>query len=233
MFRHPPSPCSHQPSFIAEFINFPFENKMNEEERKGIKEDVVMAVWVPPQAAQVALWIKNLPANTGHPGDPSLIPGSGRSPGGGNGNPLQYPCLENPVDRGAWWAAIHGVAKSQDMTEWLSTQHTSSGSGSWLGPRGTGTLGVGHGGRMWGLQCSSPGLRSTWGHKDTPGDLLWCDGVGAPVGPWGQWAEGWSGRSSWRKHHLNPQESFLPQSTLPGFSAFTRCLPLHRVVVGR
>ena len=42
-----------------------------------------------------------------------LIPGSGRSPGGGNGNPLQYSCLENSMDRGAWWATVHGVAKSQ------------------------------------------------------------------------------------------------------------------------
>ena len=41
------------------------------------------------------------------------IPGSGRSPGGGNGNPLQFSCLENPIDRGAWWAAIQGVTKSQ------------------------------------------------------------------------------------------------------------------------
>ena len=46
-------------------------------------------------------------------GDPGLIPGSGRSPGEGNGNPLQYSCLENPMDRGAWWATVHGVAKSQ------------------------------------------------------------------------------------------------------------------------
>ena len=45
--------------------------------------------------------------------DPGLIPGSGRSPGEGNGNPLQYSCLENPMDRGAWWATVHGVAKSQ------------------------------------------------------------------------------------------------------------------------
>ena len=45
--------------------------------------------------------------------DSGLIPGSGRSPGEGNGNPLQYSCLENPVDRGAWWATVHGVAKSQ------------------------------------------------------------------------------------------------------------------------
>ena len=44
--------------------------------------------------------------------DVSMIPGSGRSPEGGHGNPLQYPCLENPMDRGAWWATVHGVAKS-------------------------------------------------------------------------------------------------------------------------
>ena len=56
---------------------------------------------------------KNSPANTG---DTGSIPGSGISPGGGNGNPLQYSCLENPKDRGTWWATIHGVAKL-DMTE--------------------------------------------------------------------------------------------------------------------
>ena len=46
-------------------------------------------------------------------GDPGLIPGWGRSPGGGHGNPLQYSCLENPMDRGAWRPTVHGVAKSQ------------------------------------------------------------------------------------------------------------------------
>ena len=46
-------------------------------------------------------------------GDPGSIPGSGRSPGEGNGNPLQYSCLENSMDRGAWWATVHGVAKSR------------------------------------------------------------------------------------------------------------------------
>ena len=51
-------------------------------------------------------------------GDPGLIPGSGRSPGEGNGNPLQYPCLGNPMNRGAWQATVHRVAKS-DMTERL------------------------------------------------------------------------------------------------------------------
>ena len=49
--------------------------------------------------------------------DLGLIPGLGRSPGDGNGNPLQYACLENPMDRGAWWAAVYGVAQELDMTE--------------------------------------------------------------------------------------------------------------------
>jgi hypothetical protein len=53
--------------------------------------------------------IKNLPASAG---DTGLIPGLGRSPGVGSGNPLQYSCLENPMDRGTWWAAVPGVSKS-------------------------------------------------------------------------------------------------------------------------
>ena len=57
--------------------------------------------------------VKNPPANAGDVRDADSIPGSGRSPGGGHGNPLRYSCLENPMDRGAWWAIIHGVAKSQ------------------------------------------------------------------------------------------------------------------------
>ena len=54
--------------------------------------------------------IKNLPANAG---DVGSIPGPGKSPGEGNGNPLQYSGLENPMDRGAWWAIVHGVSKSR------------------------------------------------------------------------------------------------------------------------
>ena len=54
--------------------------------------------------------------NAGNTDDASLIPGPGRSPGGGNGNPRQYPCLENPMDRGDWRATVHGIAES-DTTE--------------------------------------------------------------------------------------------------------------------
>ena len=59
------------------------------------------------------LGVKGLPSIAGDTGDMSWIPGLERSPGGGNGNPLQYSGLENPIDRGAWQATVHGVAKSQ------------------------------------------------------------------------------------------------------------------------
>ena len=62
---------------------------------------------------QVALVAKNPLANAGDIRDVGLIPGLGRSPGGGHGNQLQYSCLENPIDRGAWWATIYRIAKSQ------------------------------------------------------------------------------------------------------------------------
>ena len=54
--------------------------------------------------------VKNLPFNAG---DPGSVPGSGRSPGEGNGYPLQYSCLENSMDRGAWWATVHVITKSR------------------------------------------------------------------------------------------------------------------------
>ena len=60
--------------------------------------------------------VENPPANAGDARDASLIPGSGRSPGGGHGSPLQYSSLENPMDRGTWQATVHGV-KESDMTE--------------------------------------------------------------------------------------------------------------------
>ena len=71
------------------------------------------AVWVFPGVSAV----KNLPASAG---DLGSIPGSGRSPGEGNGNPVQYSCLGHPMDRGAWWATVHGVTKESDTTEQLN-----------------------------------------------------------------------------------------------------------------
>ena len=76
---------------------------------------------MPYWASQVALVVKNLPANAGDIRDAGSIPGLGSSPGEGNGNPLQYSCQENPMDRGAWWATVHGVAKSLTQLKRLST----------------------------------------------------------------------------------------------------------------
>ena len=67
-------------------------------------------------SSQVALVVNNSSANAGDVRDVGLIPGSGRSPGGGHSNPLQYSCLENPMDRGSCWATVHGVTEL-DMTE--------------------------------------------------------------------------------------------------------------------
>ena len=65
--------------------------------------------------------LKNQPGNAGDIRDSGLIPGPKNSPGGGHGNPLQYSCLENPMDRGAWQGTILGVAKSQTLLKQLST----------------------------------------------------------------------------------------------------------------
>ena len=67
--------------------------------------------------------VKNLPANAGDTRDPGLAPGSGRFPGGENGNPLQYFCLENPMDRGTWRVAVHELAEL-DMTEYACNAAT-------------------------------------------------------------------------------------------------------------
>ena len=68
--------------------------------------------------------VKNPLANVRDSRDMGLIPGLGRSPAGGNGNPLQYSCLENPMDRGAWRASVHGVAKSQTwLSYWAHTRY--------------------------------------------------------------------------------------------------------------
>ena len=76
--------------------------------------------------------IKNTPANAGDIRDAGSIPASRRSPGGGHGNPLQYSCLENPMDKGTWWVTVHGVL-SQTQLKWISMQaHTPPLLKSWI-----------------------------------------------------------------------------------------------------
>ena len=87
---------------------------------------MILLSWWPLQfvtvcVTQVALLVKNPPANAGDVSDTGLIPGLGRCPGGGNGNPLQYSCLENPMDRGAWWAMVQRVTKSWTQLKRLNT----------------------------------------------------------------------------------------------------------------
>ena len=79
-----------------------------------ILKPILQMCTVGHRASQVALVVENLPANAGDIRDTSLIPGSGRFPGGGHGNPLQYSRLENPMGRRAWWAAGHRVTVGQD-----------------------------------------------------------------------------------------------------------------------
>ena len=77
----------------------------------------------------MVLAVKNPPASVGDLRDESSIPGLGRSLGGGHDNPLQHSCLENPKDRGVWWAMVHRIAKSQTQLKRLSTQHAQSQAG--------------------------------------------------------------------------------------------------------
>ena len=76
-----------------------------------------------PLTSQTAQWSKNMPANAGDRGDTNSIPGSGRTPGEGNGNPLQCSCLGNPMDRGTWWATDHAVAKNSIQLSSWAQQH--------------------------------------------------------------------------------------------------------------
>ena len=78
-------------------------------------------MWTSEGASQVVLMRKNPPANEGDIRDTGLIPGSGRSPGGGHGNTLQYSCLGNPMNREVWQDIVYAVAKSQTRVKWLST----------------------------------------------------------------------------------------------------------------
>ena len=82
---------------------------------------VGLIAWVPGGSALV----KNLPVRAGGARDLGSIPGSGRFPGGGHGNPLQYSCLETPRDRGAWWTAVYGVEQGRTQLKRLSSSSSS------------------------------------------------------------------------------------------------------------
>ena len=94
--------------------NFAFEENKCQQGKDSEYYPILVIVLL-LRASRVALVVKNLPANAGDIRDSGLIPG------GGNSNPLQYSCLENPMDRGAWWATLHRAAKSQTWLKWLST----------------------------------------------------------------------------------------------------------------
>ena len=83
----------------------------------------ILKMYTSLRAPQVALVVNNPPASRGDVRDTGSISGLGRSPRGGHGNPLQYFCLENPMDRGAWWATVHSIPKSRTRLKQFSV-HT-------------------------------------------------------------------------------------------------------------
>ena len=91
---------------------------------EGVREGQLDKSMLQGAAFQVVFMVKNPSANAGDIRDVGSIPESGRSPGGGHGNPFQYSCLENPKDRGACWVSIHRVAKSRTQLKLLSCTHT-------------------------------------------------------------------------------------------------------------
>ena len=88
---------------------------------KQISNRETLLIYFKAWASQMALVVKNLPADAGDERGVGSIPGLGRSLAGGHGNPLQYSCLENPTDRGAWRATVQGGPKESDTTKVLST----------------------------------------------------------------------------------------------------------------
>ena len=106
---------------ILEWVPFPF-SRGSSQPRIEPRSPALQVASLPAEPQGKPL-VKNLPANGGDVTDLSSVPGSGRSPGGRHGNPLWCSCLENCMDRGAWWATVHRVAKSRTQLEQLSTQH--------------------------------------------------------------------------------------------------------------
>ena len=100
--------------------------------------------------------VTNPPANTWDIRDVDSLPGLGKSPGEANGSPLQYSCLENSMDRGAWWATVHEVAKSRTWLKWLSMQYLGE---RYLSPGGDCRAAV------WLQLCGAKSLTGKWGER--------------------------------------------------------------------
>ena len=96
------------------------EKKENKPIKNKIRDSFQIGVFHKTRASQVVRVVKNPSANAGDRRDTTSIPGLGRAPGGGHGNPLQCSCLENPMDRGAWWVTVHRFAKSRTQLKQLS-----------------------------------------------------------------------------------------------------------------
>ena len=105
------------------FMNFETMMLSESSQSQNARQYVNCPEWVNLQRQEVFSWWLSGKEFTCNAGDPVSIPGSGRSPGEGHGNPLQYSCLENPVDSGALRATVHGVSKSRTQLKWLDT-HT-------------------------------------------------------------------------------------------------------------
>ena len=93
-----------------------------------------LCLYLPSSTKWLPWWFRSKESayNAEDTGNPGLIPGSGRSPGGGHGNPLQYSSLENPMDRGAWWATVHEIAKNQTRwSDWAHSTWVTYPGGSW------------------------------------------------------------------------------------------------------
>ena len=122
-------------------ISHPFNNYFSFLNLYNLPETILVGLWHTfefiltyiltylPVSFPGSLMVKNPPASARDVGDSSFILGLGRCPGGGNGYPLQYSCLENPMDRGAWWAAVHRVTENwMQLSQCSQTQLTSMSS---------------------------------------------------------------------------------------------------------
>ena len=118
-----PSPCWCLKQYLTRRRHFSPVNMLN-----CLRPQSIITCFnnliINPVASQVAAVVMNLPANSADTGDTGSVPGGGRRPGGGHSSPLQCSCLENPMARGAWWAAVHRVTKSRTRLKRFSTHKT-------------------------------------------------------------------------------------------------------------